>query len=157
MKPKAQSRSASICPWLPLGMIWSKMFYAFFWVIPYRLNFICRRFGTLCLFHLHRRIGTCLWRWDSVPKRRHIKFRRRGITQKKACDIRNTAKVWNQGNVLSPLLFNLAVEFTIRTVQVNQGCLKVNGTHQFLVYADDVNILGGSVRTDCREKENQKL
>ena len=26
---------------------------------------------------------TCLWRWNSVPKRRHIKFRRRGLTQKK--------------------------------------------------------------------------
>jgi hypothetical protein len=25
--------------------------------------------------------------------------------------------------------------------------LKLNGTHQFLLYADDVNILGGSVRT----------
>ena len=33
---------------------------------------------------------------QSVPKRRHIKFRRRGITQKKAYDIQNTAKVWNQ-------------------------------------------------------------
>jgi hypothetical protein len=32
--------------------------YAFLWVIPQRLNFICRRFGTLCLFHLHRRVGT---------------------------------------------------------------------------------------------------
>jgi len=32
------------------------MFYVFFWVIPLRLNFICRRFGTLCLFHLHRQI-----------------------------------------------------------------------------------------------------
>ena len=30
------------------------MLYAFFWVIPRRLEFICRRFGTLCLFHLHR-------------------------------------------------------------------------------------------------------
>jgi len=37
------------------------------------------------LFHLHRQVGeyylpTCLWRWNrqSVPKRRHIKFRRRG-------------------------------------------------------------------------------
>jgi len=54
-------------------------------------KFICWRFGTLCLFHLHRRvdmkkfhISTRLWRWNrqSVPKRRHIKFRRRGITQK---------------------------------------------------------------------------
>ena len=33
------------------------MLYAFFWVIPRRLNFICRRFGTLCVFHLHRQVG----------------------------------------------------------------------------------------------------
>ena len=31
--------------------------YAFFWVIPRRLNFICRRFGILCIFHLHRQVG----------------------------------------------------------------------------------------------------
>jgi len=30
------------------------MLYSFFWVIPRRLNFICRRFGTLC--HLHRSV-----------------------------------------------------------------------------------------------------
>jgi len=30
------------------------MLYSLFWVIPWRLNFKCRRFGTLCLFHLHR-------------------------------------------------------------------------------------------------------
>jgi len=30
------------------------MLYAFFWVIPQRLNFICRRFGTHWLSHLHR-------------------------------------------------------------------------------------------------------
>jgi len=30
---------------------------------------------------------------QSVPKRRHIKFRRRGITQKKAYNIQNKAKV----------------------------------------------------------------
>jgi len=33
------------------------MLHVFFWVIPRRLNFICRRFGTLCLFHLHKRVG----------------------------------------------------------------------------------------------------
>jgi len=31
--------------------------YAFFWVIPWCLNFICRCLRTLCLFHLHRRVG----------------------------------------------------------------------------------------------------
>jgi hypothetical protein len=25
-----------------------RLLCAFFWVIPWRLNFICRRFGTLC-------------------------------------------------------------------------------------------------------------
>jgi len=33
------------------------MLYASFRVIPLRLNFICERFGTHCLFHLHRRVG----------------------------------------------------------------------------------------------------
>jgi hypothetical protein len=33
------------------------MLYVFFWVILRPLNFICRRFGTLCLFHLHRQVG----------------------------------------------------------------------------------------------------
>ena len=52
---------------------------------------------------------------------------------------------WQQGDALSPLLFNL--EFAIRRVQVNQDGLKLNGTHQLLVYGGDVNIVGGSVRT----------
>ena len=126
---------------------WS-LLYAFFWVIPWRINFICQCFGTLCLFHLHRRVGmengwgwemlgylygkrfgskvgwaqaifepylfpykypnisqpqsfftpTHLWRCNRqrVPKRRHIKFRRWRITRKKANNIQNTAKVWNE-------------------------------------------------------------
>ena len=47
--------------------------------------------------------------------------------------------------VLSPLLFNFALEYAIRRVQVIQGGLKLKVTHQLLLYADDVNILGGSV------------
>jgi hypothetical protein len=33
---------------------------------------------------------------QSIPKRWYIKFRRRGITQNKAYNIQNKAKVWNQ-------------------------------------------------------------
>ena len=33
------------------------MLYAFFWAVLRRLNFTCRRFGTLYLFHLHRQVG----------------------------------------------------------------------------------------------------
>ena len=58
--------------------------------------------------------------------------------------IRNGLK---QGDALSPLLFNFALECAIRGVQVIQNGLKLNGTHQLLVYTDDVNILGGSVHT----------
>ena len=58
--------------------------------------------------------------------------------------IRNGFK---QGDAVSPLLFNFALEYAIRRVQVNLDGLKLRGTHRLLVYVNDVNILGGSVHT----------
>jgi hypothetical protein len=52
-----------------------------------------------------------------------------------------------QGDALSPLFFYLALKYAIRKVQVNQDGLELNGTHQLLAYADDVNTLEGIVHT----------
>ena len=58
--------------------------------------------------------------------------------------IRNGLK---KGDALPPLLFNFALEYVIKSVQVNQDGLKLNGTHHLLAYADYVNILGGRAHT----------
>jgi len=57
--------------------------------------------------------------------------------------IRNGLK---QGDALSPLFFSFASDYAKR-FQVNYNGFKLNGTRQHLVYADDVNTLGGRVHT----------
>jgi hypothetical protein len=51
-----------------------------------------------------------------------------------------------QGDALSPC-FTTLLKYAITRVQVKQDGVKLNGTHLLLVYADDVNILGGSAHT----------
>jgi len=77
--------------------------YAFFWVILRLLNLKCRRFGTLRLFHLHRRVGTYL----------------------PAYNIQNSAKVWNQ----EPF-FTFWSNATFKTQNLEFGyCVIANCTH----------------------------
>jgi hypothetical protein len=55
------------------------------------------------------------WRWNrqSVLKCWHVKFRCRGITQKKAYNIQNMVKVWNEEN----FIFSL---FSVRSAVINR-------------------------------------
>jgi hypothetical protein len=50
-------------------------------------------------------------------------------------------------NALSPQLLNYGLEYAIRKVQENKVGLKLNGTHQLLVYADDVNLLADNIES----------
>ena len=56
-----------------------------------------------------------------------------------------------QGHALLPLLFNFALEYASRRVQVNQDDLKLNGTHQIWFTLMENNILAGKV---CAIKKN---
>jgi len=56
-------------------------------------------------------------------------------------------KIGLKQDASSPLLFNFALEYAIWRVQVKQDDLKFSGSHQLLVYADDVDVLDGNVLT----------
>jgi hypothetical protein len=85
----------------------------------------------MCLNETYSKVHTCKLLSDSFP-------------------IQNGLK---QGDALSPLLFNFALEYTIRKVQEKQVGLKLNETHELLAYADDVHLLGDNIDTIKKNTE----
>jgi hypothetical protein len=59
---------------------------------------------------------------------------------------------FNQIDALSQFLFSYASNYSVSWVQVNQFRLKLNATHQALVYID-IRILGGIVHTVKKSTE----
>jgi hypothetical protein len=51
----------------------------------------------------------CRWNWQGVPKRRHINFRRRWITQKKGYNIQNMGKFWNPEEISVKVIMFISI------------------------------------------------
>jgi hypothetical protein len=47
--------------------------------------------------------------------------------------------------------------YTTRKVQENQVVMKLNGTHQLVVYADDINLLGNNIDTIKKNTKNSLM
>jgi sRNA-binding regulator protein Hfq len=55
------------------------------------------------------------------------------------------AKDIKQGDILSPFLFNFALELSIRNFHQFQVILEFNGTSQLVVYADVMKLFENSI------------
>lgn len=62
-------------------------------------------------------------------------------------EIFNIHSQLKQGDVLSPLLFNLVLRYAIKKMQESEGGLQLNGITQLLTYVNDIALLGNNKET----------
>jgi hypothetical protein len=63
-------------------------------------------------------------------------------TCSKVCIGKHLFDAFPTQNALLPLLFNFSVDYAISKIQENVERLELNGTHQLLIFTDNVNLLG---------------
>ena len=68
-------------------------------------------------------------------------------TCKPVCDVFTIKNGLKEGDALISLLFNFASKYVIRKGKANHKLLKFNGTHQVVIYGDDVNLWGQTIHT----------
>jgi hypothetical protein len=60
-------------------------------------------------------------------------------------------------DALLSLLLNFALEYAIRKVEANHKLLKFNGTHQVIIYTDDVNLQSQTIHHKLHQSTVRRL
>lgn len=76
--------------------------------------------------------------WEGIPKKL------RNITKLAICFPFEVNSGLKQGDAISPVLFNIALNKVIRTAKLNVELYNHNGPRLLLAFADDTDVVGNT-------------
>jgi hypothetical protein len=126
------------------------MLYSFFWVVPLYTDI------SETLYSIF--IGIWRWKRHSVSKRRHIKFRSRGITQKKAYNTLSICLRWQSGFHLSEVGITIRLLCIIFLPYLSYKCIDFQNVISFSRFTIEIllkNIV--TLHTGARYKEMKEM